>query len=358
MADKETPPLDPAISPSPAAAEMGEADSEPSIHPSFQCCICLDLLYKPVVLACGHMSCFWCVHKAMHGLQASQCPICRNPYYHFPSICQLLHFLLLKIEPLAYKKREVETLEEEKHLDCFSPQLSEHVSFERVHLEDVKQSSRSPKSNDLPETVFKSATGKQVSEDDVICPICKKLLFQPVVLNCGHVYCDSCLSGLVDGPLKCEVCHSLHPKGFRNVCLDLDHFLEEQFPIDYMTRRDSVQLKKAQGPKGEASSSVSQAEEPKVGKSGKSKYNEFFFDGDSANVHVGVGCDSCGMYPIIGNRYRCKDCKEKIGYDLCETCYSSSSELAGRFNQQHRPDHTFELDDSQMLEIHKSRTVR
>lgn len=97
-----------------------------------------DLLYKPIVLgkdvlldftfsndittisfnllllfaACGHISCFWCVHKAMHGLRASHCPLCRQPYIHFPGICQLLHHLLLKMEPVAYKRRESEVLGE------------------------------------------------------------------------------------------------------------------------------------------------------------------------------------------------------------------------------------------------------
>ncbi|KAG1361856.1 putative E3 ubiquitin-protein ligase PRT1 [Cocos nucifera] len=55
------------------------------------------------------------------------------------------------------------------------------------------------------------------------------------------------------------------------------------------------------------------------------------------------------MYPMIGKRYRCKDCKEAIGFDLCEACYNTSSKLPGRFNQQHTPDHKFELDDTQLL---------
>lgn len=55
------------------------------------------------------------------------------------------------------------------------------------------------------------------------------------------------------------------------------------------------------------------------------------------------------MYPIVGKRYKCQDCEEAIGFDLCETCYSNSSKLPGRFNQQHTPDHVFELDDSHLL---------
>ena len=102
---------------------------------------CRDLLYKPVVIckisffftftlqqlgyailfkthlsstgaACGHMSCFWCVHKAMHVVRESHCAVCRQPYKHFPSICQLMHHLVLKLEPADYKRREKEVLGE------------------------------------------------------------------------------------------------------------------------------------------------------------------------------------------------------------------------------------------------------
>ncbi|KAI8538000.1 hypothetical protein RHMOL_Rhmol09G0066800 [Rhododendron molle] len=76
----------------------------------FQCCVCWDLLFKPVVLACGHISCFWCVFKMMNRQGVSHCPVCRHPYNHFPSICQLLHFVLLKLYPQDYKRREQQVL--------------------------------------------------------------------------------------------------------------------------------------------------------------------------------------------------------------------------------------------------------
>ncbi|CAI9762774.1 unnamed protein product [Fraxinus pennsylvanica] len=64
-----------------------------------------------------------------------------------------------------------------------------------------------------------------------------------------------------------------------------------------------------------------------------------WLSGHGPKFHPGVGCDWCGMYPIFGERYKCKDCVEKIGFDLCEGCYKSSSKLPGRFNQQHTPEH-------------------
>uniref|UniRef100_A0A2N9IU51 Uncharacterized protein n=1 Tax=Fagus sylvatica TaxID=28930 RepID=A0A2N9IU51_FAGSY len=47
---------------------MDEDVGSEEIPHSFICCVCWDLLYKPIVLSCGHISCFWCVHRSMSGL--------------------------------------------------------------------------------------------------------------------------------------------------------------------------------------------------------------------------------------------------------------------------------------------------
>jgi len=81
--------------------------------------------------------------------------------------------------------------------------------------------------------------------------------------------------------------------------------------------------------------------------------------GNESFVHYGVGCDGCGVLPITGRRYKCNDCSELIGYDLCGDCYDNGvhtreagdgNVAAGRFNQQHRPDHT-------MVEIEQKFTI-
>ena len=64
------------------------------------------------ISACGHTSCFWCIHLAMNSLSESNCPICRKPYKYFPAICLLLHSLLWKLKPSDYKKQEEEVLSE------------------------------------------------------------------------------------------------------------------------------------------------------------------------------------------------------------------------------------------------------
>jgi hypothetical protein len=67
-------------------------------------------IVSSIFAACGHICCFWCVYKSMNCLRESQCPTCRHQYYHFPTVCQTLHFLLLKIYPVAYNRRINQTL--------------------------------------------------------------------------------------------------------------------------------------------------------------------------------------------------------------------------------------------------------
>lgn len=364
-----------------------KSNAEPEkISYSFRCCICLDLLYKPIVLSCGHISCFWCVHRSMNMLRESHCPICRRPYNHFPSICVMLHRLLLKMYPIAYKMREIEILEDERRYDFFSPQLDNHacgplVDNECHHLNDSMQFSRifcgsssktgSHENMEQLESVSVAMNNgtseqssiegitvagkklppnelnhncKQISIVDVLCTACKQLLIHPVVLNCGHVYCETCIITPTVQQLKCEVCRCLNPNGFPKVCLELDQFLEEQFSKEYALRRDVIlnhefatMCSMGAGKSGFISSSGA-----------KGEHSSWLADPHS-KVHVGIGCDSCGMYPIFGDRYRCKDCKEASGFDLCRDCYITRSKLPGRFNQQHTPEHRLELVESSIF---------
>ncbi|GLU07913.1 hypothetical protein SLE2022_248520 [Rubroshorea leprosula] len=362
------------------AAAAAAAESEEIISDSFTCCVCLDLLYKPIVLDCGHISCFWCVHKSMSSRSESHCPICRNPYGHFPNICWMLHFLLLKTYPLAYKIREKQILEEEKKIDIFSPQFDglgceSHVEGEFYQLEGPTHSStidfesnscvdkgsasdgisinvrQLESHNDAAivrkETSYRNSNGtkslaceekEEVLVADLLCAACKQLLYCPVVLNCGHVYCEACIINPAVEMLKCQACQSPHPRGTPKVCLELDHFLKEKFPNEYELRRGAVQQKQVLL-KNESTTTCS----PEA--SNQDIFSSSMPSGDLpfTNIHSGAGCDSCGMCPIVGDRFRCIDCVERIGFDLCGDCHKSRPKLPGRFNQQHTPEHRFEL---------------
>ncbi|XP_050363378.1 E3 ubiquitin-protein ligase PRT1 [Argentina anserina] len=338
-------------------SDAGDGESE-EFSERFLCCVCLDLLYKPIVLSCGHIACFWCGHRSMSSEQKSHCPLCRHSYHHFPSICLLLHCLLLKLYPLAYNRRESQTLEQEEKTGYFSPQLDVQAWSSQANL-DLRGDSVSKELNaNMEETVSdscyqkngmvisradacgddegmenatvknsdqQSGSSKHISVADVPCAACKELLFRPVVLNCGHVYCESCVINQDEQKLRCQVCPSFHPTVYPKVCLDLQNFLVEQFPEELAHRRGDVQLKHVNTTTCESKSSE-ETEMPSLW-----------------SYHFGVGCDYCGMCPIVGDRYKCKDCVEKIGFDLCTDCYNTNSKLPGRFNQQHTADHQFDL---------------
>ncbi|KAJ8467794.1 hypothetical protein OPV22_030346 [Ensete ventricosum] len=236
---------------------------------------------------------------------------------------------------IALFRREMEILVEEKAADVYSPQFADRLELEKLHVGNGSSSKNfedcrsgdfahsDPSENCLDHTIKRN-----ISVDDVSCSLCKEMLYQPAVLNCGHVYCESCLSELSGEHLQCQVCQSFHPGEFPNICLDLDHFLEEEFPREYAVRRDQVQHKKAQCPHVNPSPNAVRKHKPKA--QIPSGGLDLWLKEDVSDVHVGVGCDSCGIYPIIGKRYKCKDCKEAIGFDLCEACYNSTSKLPGR----------------------------
>ncbi|XP_042481155.1 E3 ubiquitin-protein ligase PRT1-like isoform X2 [Macadamia integrifolia] len=186
---------------------------------------------------------------------------------------------------------------------------------------------------------YQAPTCRQVSAFDVLCAACKQLLFRPAVLNCGHVYCESCIVTPGVELLRCQVCQSSHPTGLPKVCLELHHFLEGQFPEGYELRREAVHSCQS----GRASASATQ--DVKQGAKSLFPPKDLFYwlREHGSKVHIGFGCDSCGMFPIIGERYNCKDCMEKVGFDLCGECYNTCSKRQGKFNQQHTPQHKFAL---------------
>ena len=73
------------------ASGFGESTSRPSQNPSFssnnnnnsdagnfECNICLDLAQDPIVTLCGHLFCWPCLYKWLHGhSQAQECPVCK-----------------------------------------------------------------------------------------------------------------------------------------------------------------------------------------------------------------------------------------------------------------------------------------
>lgn len=295
----------------------------------------------------------------MGGLGASRCPLCRAEFKHFAGICQPLHAYLQLTFPAVMAERDAATkIQEKEEWKAESPDLVQ------------------PNASDDPLAGFH-------------CAGCRELAAPPAVLTCGHVVCKG------SWPAGCPVkgCVGTAPGGTTlAVCGLIDILLKAERPADYnaaLARGCSV-LPKA------AVSISSDSPENLIGKAvklhslvsaGGSRLNgrhgtveEFSQETDrylvkleptpsdsaarsvhvrAANlrvvesstksfvyVHYGRGCDGCGVYPIEGRCYKCTECSEEIGYDVCGDCFDkgvhSRPQPSGRFNQAHRPDHRME----------------
>jgi hypothetical protein len=295
--------------------------------------------------------------------------------------------VLLKLYPSAYKRRVLEIAELEKKTGSFSPQFEFHLSQSHSSKElgvscsssqsqlslpssmgegepssSVKDSSAAISAdktstntlpnlscearesmglaeNSLPENISVLRSCEQVHIADVLCGLCKELLYKPLVLNCGHVYCESCIIN-PSNMINCQACQCVQPNGFPKVCLVLDHFLEDRFSIEYTARRSAV-LNLAGSQCGNSTKRSTEDQEPDA------EHSRFKQLRLGKKVHVGFGCDHCGLCPITGKRYHCNDCIESPGFDLCELCYDNrSSNRPGRFNLQHKLEHELKLVDT------------
>ncbi|GJT39738.1 hypothetical protein Tco_0939603 [Tanacetum coccineum] len=265
----------------------------------FTCCVCLDIIYKPVVLAMD----FW---------QESRCPVCRYSYHHFPSICWLLHSVLLKLYPKVYQTRESQVTAEigkvpggtshrsRKLLGRFT--LSEKtLAYGQEHGKDcaVSESLEPPpdnictKNKEVNENCssgsdHKEDCYKQVNITDLLCAICKELLCRPVVLNCGHGH------EIMSRP---RVCQSSHPKGFPKVCLVLEGFLEQHVSEEYAARRQAIDKLKTR------EQGTSSAGSTKVQQGGQ-----------------------CSSVPMID--YLCPDVKAHFGVGFTVFCWQCARKVA------------------------------
>lgn len=320
---------------------------------------------------------------------------------YFPRVCELLHFMLSKAVPEEYERRgrEIQRTEEEKQV--FSPRFLEsprHLWSPRYYEDaaglkaqitsssstlrigtwangscanggcanggcpngtdtrDVTAPAHNHGQDNIQESVQMplmqsmyniqgstlvperkeidsghrdqgGLTQNILTVEDFLCSSCHGLLYRPVVLNCGEVFCESCLKKSTSTVLRCPSCRDPHPGGSALICLELHQYLETAFPAEYMKRKQDA--------KHQESAEKIQSVGCNSGDVGDG--------GTEGLLHMGVGCDACGMFPIVGDRYCCRECTEKIGFDLCGTCYNKEGSFFGRFNQEHRSSHRMDL---------------
>lgn len=82
------------------------------VEADFECAVCCDLLFKPVVARCGHDFCQDCYLQCKNHGQ-SFCPLCRKPFsQRMPSVCLRLEQTVAALFPSQHQAREKESLPE------------------------------------------------------------------------------------------------------------------------------------------------------------------------------------------------------------------------------------------------------
>lgn len=278
-------------------------------------------------------------------------------------MCTKLHAFLQATFPTEYAQRAAETALEEAELHAAAPDLS------AVHAA--------------------ASTPQHPSESDFGCDACGQLLLHPAVLNCGHVVCRSpgCLrrlaAGGAAGECACAKCGAISPQT-PAVCRQLEELIAASFPAS-LARRQEQERQAAPSAGGAPAPAPAQppADQPPQAAAPAPASDE---QGGAAPppqppsqppsqpqprrhvdlaallaspqflatyTHFGVGCDVCGQYPIVGRRYRCLDCPESIGFDLCGVCHDRGpASLVGRFNQHHDAAHEMEEKRPRVTSMH------
>lgn len=301
----------------------------------------------------------------MSPVAPSACPLCRNPFAHFASICVPLHNTIVRLFPKEYCGRDAEV---------------------KV-LEDSEFHANSP---EIPEPTKPSSMADLVEglKTALQCGACRRPAFPPSVLNCGHIVCARSPCAPVRAGVPCPSCTLPAPvpprpcpllsaivkvaspqscEEFETAAADAEMTSHEFFSGDRVRLHGLKGAAELNGQFGildtfnekssrwqvELTDGQARAVRPENlaldQRASQGDWQGKNFEPPAASagplgfVHFGRGCDGCGSFPIVGACWHCLDCPEQIGYDLCGTCKDSARPLsAGRFNQHHLPDHRME----------------
>ncbi|CAL5221443.1 g3632 [Coccomyxa viridis] len=281
----------------------------------------------------------------MSPFSPSKCPLCRASFGHFPDVCNLLHHFLLKAFPEQSEARAEETDEVEEGEGVTSVEVNMPAVFEENEWAQAVHSRQEPR----------------LSLADFLCatPGCMQLLHDPVVLNCGCCVCSACRPPLGGSCPRCGALSVTAAFG----CSKLKELVGQLFPEpeyrgqcraakqqSLAASEDPERAKRAkveEAPRNCAAEKQSQSASPSSIEPVEHDTSHAAIHSRlaAANTHYGIACDYCGQYPIVGKRWQCLECLERVGFDLCAVCYERRADVVGRFNQHHKAEHN-------MKEVH------
>ena len=335
----------------------------------------------------------------MSSLGESTCALCRNEFTALPALSRALENHHMWCDPRAFCERLKEARKEDVERGHKSPKFevcvvaaaanddarSKLISFDAsvVGVVDDDRDMADVVLKALEETecgamfeemrMFDASAGEGVAAFHACCcpsrtevVSCGELASRPVVCQqCGTLYerahADALTAKAGEGNEWC-FCGGTRPP--TRVIFSLKEDIESAYPKDFVDasrkRCDQalaeclVALEREAELKANVEGDVDDVDAKDETVSTSTRIDvggarTLVFDHETF-THFGVGCDFCGVYPIVGPRYQCAECKDSefMGFDLCAKCMQNVFEHPERkrdyrFAQNHTDAHEMVL---------------
>jgi len=268
-----------------------------SVPDEFCCAASGRPLFYPVVTLEGIPYCYSVLFEMFLKAEGSpKCVVTGEPIAFFPYVCVALHHYML---------------------ETYKSDLKGRKSIEESIL--ARYGMNVPMVTESPEE-----EGDEGFMEEFSCAVSGELAYEPCCLSSGTIVSARNIprGGFKKDPNRLIACalHGQAPKPSKVLAL----MIRTKFPSEYKAAETKAN-----------SSGVEMIQQP--------VFREFAVD---AQVHFGLGCDGCGLWPIRGPAYEDVDIRSSVGFHVCEPCYQLGYQkrcLGGRFNQGHMPMNTMAL---------------
>eukprot|EP00931_Biecheleriopsis_adriatica_P106905 TRINITY_DN81261_c0_g1_i1.p1 TRINITY_DN81261_c0_g1~~TRINITY_DN81261_c0_g1_i1.p1 ORF type:complete len:299 (+),score=44.13 TRINITY_DN81261_c0_g1_i1:49-897(+) len=262
----------------------------------FRCAATGRPLYYPVVTDQGVAYCYSALLEMFLKAEGiPRCVVTDQPIVFFPNVCAALHHFMI---------------------DQYSKDLKGRKKIEEDLLETYGL--KVPLVSDAPDE-----DGDEGFLEEFQCPVSRELAYEPCCLSSGTIVSARSIpaGGFKKDPNRLVACglHDQAPRPSKT----LASMIRTKFPNEYRARETAAAT---------SGNSVSQA-----------TCKEF---GANEHIHIGLGCDGCGLWPIRGKAFEDVECRSKVGFHLCQACYDLGYHkrvMGGRFSQGHLPKNTMAL---------------
>jgi len=269
-----------------------------TIPKEFRCAATGKALYMPVITTEGVAYSYAALFEMF--MTAQGLPLCKateEPIRFFPGVCLPLHHFMMSEFRTSMRGRK---------------QQDEADMFEKFGLS-------MPNVSEAPDD-----EGDEGVLEEFQCVVSGELAYEPCALSSGSIVSAYCVpeGGFKKDPDRLVAC-ALHGQAPRK-CLALEAMIKAKFPKEYAQRANELAKQGVQT----------------TGKYATGTYNQFEPD---SYIFWGIGCDGCGLWPIVGKAWYDADCPDKVGFHLCDPCYKFGYHrrvITGKFNQNHMPKHT------------------